>query len=179
MRTALTVSQGHWRNPGRDGWKRSKKTLIREISTKPATFGSVVDVGGQSKILGWVVAGLVVVLAALTIIIVRSSTQPEPPDLTPVEVTPESTAPTDPEDSDSRSSEPTEDAASEGSEGSASDSDSGSSDAKDSSDSKEIEHSYEPVPNPPREVPDDDDDDDDADDDDDDDDDDDGGDDDD
>lgn len=118
-------------------------------------------VGGQSKILGWVIAGLVVVLAALTIIIVRSTAQPEPPDLTPVEVTPESTGPTAPgdaepnADADSAGTGPTASAEGEGQTSGGED----RAGSADSSGPKEIEHSYEPVPNPPREVPDDDDDD--------------------
>ena len=43
-------------------------------------------------------AGLVVMLALLTVLIVRNTTQSEPPDLSPVEVTPEPTETSEPKD---------------------------------------------------------------------------------
>lgn len=166
VRTALTVSQGHWRNPGSQRWDRSKKTLITDCSTNLSPLGSVESVEGRSKILGWVVAALVIVLAVLTVIIVRSSAQPEPPDLTPVEVTPGSSA-----TSDADGSQGTGDSAGQPSQPSGSSeptkpSEPSGSSSDQSSVPDELEHSYEPVPNPPREVPDDDGDDDDDDDDD-------------
>ncbi|AZU01843.1 hypothetical protein [Brevibacterium linens] len=121
--------------------------------------------GGRSKILGWVVAGLVIMLALLTVLIVRNTAQSEPPDLSPVEVTPEPT-----ETSEPTMPDPDADSSAEADSGGSA-TDGRTSDGRESGDAdpQEIEHSYEPVPNPPREVPDDDDDDDGDDDDDDDD----------
>jgi len=120
--------------------------------------------GGRSKIIGWIVAGLVVMLALLTVLIVRNTTQPEQPDLSPVEVTPEptETSKTSDPDADSSADEDSTDSSDAG-DSAAEDSDAGDSAAEDSDaadsggddsrEPEEIEHSYEPVPNPPREVP--------------------------
>lgn len=123
-------------------------------------MGSVRGVGGQSQAMGWIVTGLVVVLAALTFVIVRSTAQPEPPDLTPVEVTPHSSsAPphpsTTPPQSPGPGGEPT------GADSSVGSDSQGSADAE-GTPPRRIERSYEPAPNPPREIPDGDDDDDDV-----------------
>ncbi|UZD61867.1 hypothetical protein [Brevibacterium sp. JSBI002] len=110
--------------------------------------------GGRSKIIGWIVAGLVVMLALLTVLIVRNTTQPEQPDLSPVEVTPEptETSKTSDSDADSSADEDSTDSSDDGASDAA-DSDAADSANEDSREPEEIEHSYEPVPNPPREVP--------------------------
>ncbi|TNM55862.1 hypothetical protein [Brevibacterium sediminis] len=110
--------------------------------------------GGRSKIIGWIVAGLVVMLALLTVLIVRNTTQPEQPDLSPVEVTPEPTETSKPSDADADSSADEDSTDSSDAVASAAeDSDAAGSGGEDSREPEEIEHSYEPVPNPPREVP--------------------------
>ena len=102
-------------------------------------------------------AGLVVMLALLTVLIVRNTTQSEPPDLSPVEVTPEPTETSGPKNSEADADSSVEaDSSGSASDSSAADgrasegSESGDADSKDP---QEIEHSYEPVPIPPREVP--------------------------
>ncbi len=115
--------------------------------------------------VGWIVTGLVVVLAALTVVIVRNTAQPEPPDLTPVEVTPHPSStsePARPPESPGGSSggdgaDSTADA-----NGSADDAGANADGAGADREPPRIERSYEPAPNPPREVPDGDDDDDDV-----------------
>ncbi len=129
-----------------------------------------------------VVTGLVVILAALAFVLVRGTSHPERPDLSPVKVTPTATVTdgtgdqdgtgsaqdsTDPDGSGGDSSGSQDGRQTPGGSGSG-----GDASAKGRG---ELQHSYEPAPNPPREVPSDGDDDDDGAGDDDDDDDDDGG----
>lgn len=103
---------------------------------------------------------MVVALALLAFVVVRATVQPDGPDLTPVEVSPnptgqstadgQGTADGGPGTGDSRVPNPGET-------------------VDDDGDTGEFDHTYEPAPNPPSELPSDDDDDDDSDDDDDDD----------
>ncbi|MCT1550945.1 hypothetical protein [Brevibacterium casei] len=125
--------------------------------------------GRQSKVISAVVTGLVVILAVLAFVLVRGTSHPERPDLSPVKVTPTATV-TD------GTGDPNGTGSAQGSgapDGSAGDS-SGSRDGGQTPDGSgsggdasakgrgELQHSYEPAPNPPREVPSDGDDDDDG-----------------
>lgn len=144
-------------------WTVLKKTLIADGSTSAAALGRVEDVGRQSKVISAVVTGLVVVLAALAFVIVRGTSQPERPDLSPVNVTPTATVSEGTGGQDGTGS-------AQGSGGGAGDSGAGDGQKTPGSGSEgdasakgqgELQHSYEPAPNPPREVPSDDDGDDD------------------